>query len=50
MARGPRLEESVLVADLDLREAETSHARQLFLQHRRPDLYPVWLAAARRAG
>jgi predicted amidohydrolase len=44
LARAPRLEESVLYADVDLREAASSHARRLFLQHRRPELYGEWLS------
>ena len=44
IARAPRLEDSILVADLDLSSATTSHARRLFLQHRRPELYSAWIA------
>jgi predicted amidohydrolase len=47
IARAPRLEDSVLVADLDLSRATTSHARRLFLQHRRPELYSAWIAQGR---
>ncbi len=43
IARGPKLEESILYADIDLSEAANSHARRLFLQHRRPDLYGEWV-------
>lgn len=32
-----------LIADLDLGEVEHSHARRLFLKHRRPELYAEWL-------
>src|SRR5918993_874331 len=35
IARGPKLEETILYADIDLSEAANSHARRLFLQHRR---------------
>jgi len=45
IARAPRLEDSLLLADLDLARAQTSHARRLFLQHRRPELYAAWVGA-----
>jgi beta-ureidopropionase len=45
IARSPQLQESVLHASINLSDAESSHARRLFLQHRRPELYPHWLAA-----
>jgi predicted amidohydrolase len=44
IARAPRLGDSLLITDLDLSQTETSHARRLFLQHRRPELYPEWVA------
>ncbi len=47
VARAPRLEDSVLTADIDLSEAATSHARRLFLRHRRPELYAEWASAGR---
>lgn len=43
IARAPQLEETILYADLDLAAVQTSHARELFLQHRRPELYGDWL-------
>jgi predicted amidohydrolase len=43
-ARAARLEETILYADLDLRQTASSHARRLFMQHRRPDLYRDWFA------
>ena len=43
ISRGPTLEESIVYADVDLTEASTSHARRLFLQHRRPELYREWV-------
>jgi N-carbamoylputrescine amidase len=46
VARAPALEEATLLADLDLSAAAGSHARQLFLQHRRPELYASWVARA----
>ncbi len=47
VARAPRLEDVVLTADIDLAEAAASHARRLFLQHRRPELYAEWALAGR---
>jgi N-carbamoylputrescine amidase len=44
VGRAPTLEESILYADLDLDKADSSHARQLFLRDRRPELYGQWLA------
>jgi predicted amidohydrolase len=49
MARAAALAEEILYADLDVNEAAASHARRLFLQHRRPELYPEWVAPARIA-
>jgi N-carbamoylputrescine amidase len=43
IARAPREEDAVLYADLDLSSAASSHARRLFLNDRRPDLYASWL-------
>ncbi|MGD2115289.1 MAG: nitrilase-related carbon-nitrogen hydrolase [Acidobacteriota bacterium] len=43
VARGARLEEDLVLADLDLSKVHRSAARQLFLEHRRPDLYTDWL-------
>jgi N-carbamoylputrescine amidase len=37
------MEESILHADLNLTDAATSHARRLFLRHRRPELYGGWV-------
>ena len=45
VARAPLGEESILYADLDLAEVARSHARQLFLRDRRPELYGGWLEA-----
>ena len=36
--------EEVLLADLDLGLVARSHARQLFLRHRRPELYADWIS------
>ena len=43
IARAAKLEEAILYADIEMKEAETSHARRLFLQHRRPELYGEWV-------
>jgi N-carbamoylputrescine amidase len=47
IARGPRLEDHILFAELDLAETARSHARRLFLQHRRPELYGAWIGRER---
>ncbi len=44
MARAPLGEDHVLVTDIDLSAGERSHARRLFLKHRRPELYADWVA------
>ena len=44
IAQAPTLEDAILVADLDLRKVAESHARKLFLEHRRPSLYSDWLS------
>jgi beta-ureidopropionase len=43
VARAPAMEDAILVADLDLGENASSHARRLFMQHRRPELYAGWI-------
>jgi N-carbamoylputrescine amidase len=43
IARAPAMEEVTLTADIDLGATVQSHARRLFLQHRRPELYSHWL-------
>lgn len=43
VARAGKETEEILYCDLDLAEAKTSHAKQLFLQDRRPELYAKWL-------
>lgn len=45
MARAASLEETILYADLPLQAVGESHARRLFLQHRRPELYGDWVTA-----
>ena len=44
IARAPTSEDAILYADIDLSEADTSHARRLFLRDRRPELYSDWLS------
>lgn len=44
IARAPALDDTLLPVEIDLSENERSHARRMFLQHRRPDLYPAWMA------
>ena len=44
IARAPLGRDHVLLADLDLSRNDHSHARRLFLRHRRPELYADWVA------
>ena len=44
VTQGKRLEEDLVVADLDLSQCATSPARTLFWHHRRPELYADWFA------
>jgi N-carbamoylputrescine amidase len=44
VARGRRLEEDLVVADLDLSRCATSVARTLFWRDRRPELYGEWVS------
>lgn len=44
IASAPPLEEAILYADVDLGKVERSHARRLFMKHRRPELYGAWLS------
>ena len=43
LSRGKRLEDDLLITDIDLSECVTSPARTLFWRDRRPDLYGEWL-------
>jgi len=43
IARAPAGADAILYADIDFAENATSHARELFLQHRRPELYAAWV-------
>ncbi len=43
MARAANGENETLFCDINLAETKTSHARQLFMRDRRPDLYAAWI-------
>ena len=43
IARAPAGSDTVLTATLEIADNRRSHARRLFMQHRRPELYPAWL-------
>jgi predicted amidohydrolase len=43
IARAPVLEDSICYADVELADGESSHARRLFMRHRRPELYADWV-------
>jgi N-carbamoylputrescine amidase len=43
IGRAAALEDAILGADLDLGETAVSHARRLFMRHRRPELYAGWI-------
>lgn len=43
VARGARLEEDLVIADVDLAACDASPARTLFFRNRRPELYAGWL-------
>jgi N-carbamoylputrescine amidase len=44
VSRGVELDDDLVLADLDLSQCATSHARTLFWRDRRPELYGDWLA------
>jgi predicted amidohydrolase len=44
VARASAGTDEILYADVDLTACGRSHARRLFLQHRRPELYGEWLS------
>ncbi len=48
LARGARLAEDLVLADLDLERVGSSSARTLFLKDRRPELYADWVAGGTR--
>jgi predicted amidohydrolase len=43
LARAPAGQDHILYADIELSAAQDSHARRLFLRHRRPELYADWV-------
>jgi predicted amidohydrolase len=43
VARAAAGEDTILYADIDLAEVQSSHARRLFLRDRRPELYERWI-------
>jgi N-carbamoylputrescine amidase len=43
IARAAKLEEAILTVDVDLGAVADSHARRLFMRHRRPELYAGWV-------
>jgi N-carbamoylputrescine amidase len=43
ISRGKRLEDDILITEIDLGECKTSPARTLFWRDRRPNLYCEWL-------
>ena len=49
LARAGQGTDEVLHADLDLAACGRSHARTLFMKHRRPELYGSWLARSQEA-
>jgi predicted amidohydrolase len=44
VARAKQATDEILYADIDFKLNDQSHARQLFMQHRRPELYGAWLS------
>ncbi len=46
LARAGSGSDEILYCEVDLAECEKSHARQLFLRDRRPELYAKWLGSA----
>lgn len=44
LARAGQGIDQTLICEIDLEKTETSHARQLFLRDRRPELYGPWLS------
>jgi N-carbamoylputrescine amidase len=43
LARAPQSADHILTAEIDLAANAKSHARRLFLRHRRPELYRAWV-------
>jgi predicted amidohydrolase len=46
IARAPSMQDAILTVDIDLGETSSSHARRLFMQHRRPELYAEWVTGS----
>jgi predicted amidohydrolase len=46
IARAPAGRDHVLYAEIDPAVCQESHARRLFLQHRRPEIYARWFASS----
>ena len=44
VARAPAMADAILYAEIDLADNTRSHARQLFMRHRRPELYAAWVS------
>jgi beta-ureidopropionase len=44
IARAGHAGDEILYAEIDLARTAKSHARELFMKHRRPELYAAWLA------
>jgi len=44
VARAAQARDEILYADVDFAQNAASHARQLFLRDRRPELYAAWLS------
>jgi N-carbamoylputrescine amidase len=49
-ARAGQGRDEILYADIDLAACRESHARRLFLRHRRPELYPDWFTQTAAGG
>ncbi|HEX6163248.1 MAG TPA: nitrilase-related carbon-nitrogen hydrolase [Vicinamibacterales bacterium] len=47
MARGAKSRDEIVYAEIDFGELAKSNARQLFMKHRRPELYGDWLTRDR---
>ena len=46
LARAPTGQDHILLCDLDLDSIAQCHARRLFLNDRRPELYGPWMTAS----
>jgi len=50
IARAAQGGDEILYADVDLAACRDSHARRLFLRHRRPELYADWFTQTAARG